>query len=484
MTGIRNIVFNFCFFFCARCLEMISSIVVVGMLARYLGLSDFGEYSLVMAVIWTVQPAINMSIPRILTVELSRDISKTVNYVGTGMSWNIWICTLLLMAVWVARSFGLDLPSYYFAGIVFALFLTLTQAVTSVFVAFQQIQYELYTTISSVFSLLLLTGGVIYLDLGLENVFLASAVSSVFAFFAAMLLNRRLSGLVLIPKMDFTILRYLLIVSLFYSMIQGLTQLSLYGGVFVLKILSGNIEVALFQAPMRIFTRLLVIPFSLIVALLPLLSRLAELPEKKDEMKKTAQTLMKLLMVMSMMMTITVFATAEELVGLIFGRAFYESINGLQHIVMGSLFLFINQFFIILFVICNRAKQGITLKILEFILCMVLNFLLVPKYGHLGSVWALILSSGLSSFGGFFVFPDLFEKDTFRHMSVIVISGGFIVAGLEGLSHIHAVVLFLSGMVCFTMAMLISGTVRWDELAPVMEVVNRRLGRAFSKKIS
>jgi len=259
MTGLKDILFNFCFFFSARCLEMISSILVVGMLARYLGLSDFGEYSLVMAVIWTVQPVINMSMPKILTVELSRDISKTADYIGTGMPWNIGVCTVLILIVWVARSLRVDLPVYYFTGMVIALFLTLTQTVTAVFIARQQIQYELYTTLSSVFSLVVLTGVVIYLNLNLEHVLWASAVSSAFAFLAAVVFNRKLSGFMLLPKLDLTILRYLLMVSLFYSIIQGLTQLSLYGGVFVLKTISGNIEVALFQAPMRIFTRLLII---------------------------------------------------------------------------------------------------------------------------------------------------------------------------------------------------------------------------------
>jgi len=186
---------------------------------------------------------------------------------------------------------------------------------------------------------------------------------------------------------------------------------------------------------------------------------------------------MKLLMVMSMVMTIAVFATAGELIGWVFGKAFSESASGLQHIVMGSLFLFINQFFIVLFVICNRVKQGITVKIIELTACMGLNLLLVPGYGHMGSVWALVLSNGISSFGGYVVFRDFFQGSTYKHMIIIVLSGWGIVAALGVLSQINAILLFLLGMLFFTGVMFISKTVQWDELLPVMDILGWKLGR-------
>ena len=102
---------------------------MVGMLARYLGLSDFGEYALVMAVVWIAQPVISMEIPRILVVELSRNMSRATGLIGTGIAWNIMIFIVLASTLLLVAENKENLPYYYFTGPFIALFKTLTQTV-------------------------------------------------------------------------------------------------------------------------------------------------------------------------------------------------------------------------------------------------------------------------------------------------------------------------------------------------------------------
>lgn len=482
MSKAIKVINNSFFVFAARVFETISGIVVIGMLARYLGVSDFGEYSLVMAVVWIAQPIISMAVPRILVVELSRDVSKAASYIGTGITWNILAFAVLALALWLAGALLGDMPFYYFTGLSIALFLTLTQTVGAVFIAYERMKYDTYTSLTAIFFLILLTGGVIFLDLGLEKVFLAAALAYLCGFAASVLFNRKVAGFIPVPAMDYKILRCLLSGSLSLSLIQVLVQLLFYCGVFFLKYMSGNIEVALFQAPIRIFIRFMIIPLSLMVALLPLFSRLAAAPEKKSELVGTTKTVLKFLMTGSMLLTIIAFTTAAEVISLIFGNAFTDSVAGFKITVLSTIFFFINQFCVMLCIACDRIKGFAIIKMVELAICILLNLALVPDYGYIGSMWALVLSSCIMSFGGYIIFWDLFQKESLKSMFLIIVSGFGIIAVLNCAPSMNFIISLTAGVFCFASVMIMSKMVSWNDLRSVMSVIWRKTPQGKGKE--
>ena len=481
MSKAIKIINNSFFVFAARVFETISGIVVIGMLARYLGVSDFGEYSLVMALVWIAQPIISMAVPRILVVELSRDVSKAASYIGTGITWNILVFAVLALTLWLADALLGDMPFYYFTGLFIAFFLMLRQTVGSVFIAYERMKYDTYTSLTAIFFLILLTGGVIFLDLGLEKVFLAVALAQLCGFVASVLFNRKVAGFIPVPAMDYKILKRLLAGSLALSLIQVMVQLLLYCGVFFLKNMSGNIEVALFQAPMRIFTRFMIIPLSLMVALQPVFSRLAAAPEKKSELVGTTKTVLKNLMIVSMLLTLIAFTTATEVISLIFGNAFTDSVAGFKIIVLGMIFFFINQFYVMLCIACDRIKGFALMKMAELAICVLLNLVLVPDQGYIGSMWALVLSSCIMSFGGYIFFRDLFQKESLKDMFLIIVTGFGIVAVLNCAPSMNFIISLTVGVFCFVSAMIMSKMFAWNDLRPVMSIIGRKTPQGESE---
>jgi len=479
-----KIINNSFFVFTARLLEMLSGIVIIGMLARYLGLSDFGEYSIVMSIVWITLPIISMAVPRSLVVEISRDPSKAASYIGTGITWNICVFAVIGFFLWLIDIRVVPLPFYYFVGLTISLFITLTQTVGTIYIANERMKYEIYTSFTSYFILLLLTGGVTFFNLGLEKVFMATSAAYFCGFIAAVLLGRKVAGFTLVPMMDRHILRKLLAGSFALSLIQVLVQLHIYCGVFFLKNLSGNIEVALYQAPMRIFTRFMIIPLSITVALMPIFSRLAMDSEKKHEMMETTRVVFKIFMLISMLITIVAYTSATEVISLILGQHFTNAIVGFKIVVLGTIFFFINQFYVMLCMTSGNFKGFSLLKMGEFVICVLLNLALVPAYGHNGSFWALIVSSCLMSFGGYVYFRDLFRKESLNSMTLILICGLGSIAVLNCMPPMNFLIPLTIGIFCFTGVMLVSKIIVWKELLPLLNIIGRKIhqGKATGYK--
>jgi len=468
-----KIINNSFFVFTARVFEAVAGVVVVGMLARYLGLSDFGEYSVVMAVVWIAQPIISMEIPRILVVELSRDVSRTAGYIGTGMACNIIVFTILVLALWLVGILLGGMPFYYYIGLSIGLFLTLTQTVSTGFIAYEQMKYDTYTSLIVIFFLILFTAGVIFLNLGLPRVFLAAALANFCGFIVSSFFNKEVIGFIPVPVMDYKILKGLLAGSIALSLIQILEQLLVYCGVFFLKNMTGNIDVALFQAPMRIFLKFMLIPLSLMMALMPLFSRLAAVPEKNSELVKTTQTVFKIFMIASMLLTLVAFTTAKEVIPLIFGDAFAASIAGFKVIILGTTFFFINIFYVLLCMVCDRIRSFAVIKITGMILCLFLNLVLVPGYGYIGSMWAVVLSSCMMFFAGYIFFWDLFQKESLKSMVLIFVSGFGIVAVLNYMHSMYFMISLAASLLCFSCVMIVTKIVVWNELLPLLKVIKR-----------
>lgn len=484
MSKAIKIINNSLFVFTARFLEMLSGIVIIAMLARYLGLSDFGEYSIVMAIVWITLPIISMAVPRGLVVEISRDLSKAERYVGTGMTWNILVFAFLGLLLWLIDILIVKLPFYYFVGLSISLFITLTQTVGTIYIANEKMKYEIFTSFTSYSMLLLLTGGVIYFDLGLEKVFLATSGAYFCGFVAAVLLGRKVADFTPVPMMDRQILRKLLEGSLALSMIQVLVQLHIYCGAFLLKNLSGNVEVALYQAPMRIFTRFMIIPLSITVALMPIFSRLAVASEKKLEMMETTSIVFKIFMLISMLITIVAYSSATEVISLILGRNFANSVIGFKIVVLGTIFFFINQFYVML-CMTSESFNGFTwIKVVEFVICVLLNLLLIPAYGHIGSFWALIISSCFMSIGGYVYFRGLFRNDSLKNMSFVLSCGFGVIAMMNFMPPVNFIFPMSLGIFCFIASMIVSHVIVWRELLPVLNIIGRKIhqGKATGYK--
>ena len=101
MDIVKRIAKNSVWILSARGIELVSNLIIVALVARYLGVKEFGLYSFLMAILWISLPIINLGIPRILTREISQDFQKASNLVGIGITFNSFVVIIIVSALFV-----------------------------------------------------------------------------------------------------------------------------------------------------------------------------------------------------------------------------------------------------------------------------------------------------------------------------------------------------------------------------------------------
>ena len=408
MVQTKKIAGNLLFTFSSRAIEIIAGLAVVALLSRYLNLEEFGAYSVLLAVMWVVLPLLNAGYPRILVREISQHKNRAVHFLMIGCTWNILV-SLGLAAI-------LLLSAYWFTGqqiILFAFVLVtvtimaLTQTFATLYIAFQRMHYETGPTLLTMLLLLLFIGALVRFDLGLTNIFAAYALAY-------------LAGLALTVKLTSTLAPYgqhlavnlagvgtTFKESLYIGIFQLLVQLYLYSGVFILKLLADNADIALFQAPFRIFTRLQIIPMSFMPVLLPIFSRLLCQQTGKSELQHTSIAVFKIMMLISLFLTIITFSLADTFVPMLLGSNFTESATVFKILSLSTCFFFLNTVFDTLFIASRRITLLTSIQAGGLLVCAAANFMLVPHLSFLGSSWAIFISSGMMTVAGFYCFKDI-----------------------------------------------------------------------------
>lgn len=160
--------------------QALVSLVLVAIVARYLGQAGLGRYGFVISFIELFIAFIDLGMNRILVREIAKDQPN-----ADRLASSIWTLRLLLALImlgvvaFVARGAGgqglwLAIMVYYLSQVVFIL----SDVFNSVFHGFQRMEYQFWAVTGSQVALLLLTLGVVWLDLGLVALFGARLVAN------------------------------------------------------------------------------------------------------------------------------------------------------------------------------------------------------------------------------------------------------------------------------------------------------------------
>jgi len=401
---------NIVFTFAARAAELLAGLTLVGMLSRYLGLEDFGRYSVLTAVGWVALPLLNLGFPRILVREIAQRKERAAEQILVGWTWNL-LMTLLLAAGLLAGSFFFALADVKLLLIIAATagLMAMTQTAGTVSIALQRMQYETITALTTAVVLVGLIALVMRWQLGLGAVFAANALACLAGLAVTVHLTSKLSPYLRELRQNMPKLRQgkkLLRESLQIGLFQLLVQLHLYTGVFLLTALAGNAEAALFQAPFRIFSRVQIIPMTFIPVLLPIFSRLF-FAEHRNELRQTSQSVFRYMLLACLFLTFFAAALSDQVIPLILGSEFKASAQVFRILSLSICFSFLNTIFDAFFIASKKVGAMGWVQAAGVLLCGIGNLLLIPHYASIGSSWAIVLSSGLMFAVNWFLFRDL-----------------------------------------------------------------------------
>jgi len=369
----------------ANLLDLLFGLLTVAVFARYLGVEVYGQYAFLSSVVALIIPIPHFGFRRIMMRELSRNRGNVDTYLGSLLLLRGALSLVALFVVFIAvRLLGLT-DNYAFAAYLITgaeIAAVFGMSFMTVFFAYENMVYNtLFTLLSRVVGVVLILA-VVFFDLGFLALLWALFIPNLLSLFL---------GYALVAKkfcrpsykIDTARLSYLLKESFPLFLELVFRQSFLRVDIFVLKALRSLTEIALFNAPYSLITRLQIVPMAFTTALLPLFSRLAE--DSRSSFEAIYAKVFKFFLCMTLPMAVAATMLATEITVAIFGEEFKQAAVALQILVWMINLMFLESLFNTVLVSLDKQWFTALTHAIMFVINLGLDILLVPFYGFLGA---------------------------------------------------------------------------------------------------
>ncbi|MBI5826123.1 MAG: oligosaccharide flippase family protein [Deltaproteobacteria bacterium] len=303
----------------------------------------------------------------------------------------------------------------------------------SVFQAFEKMLYE--PLIAIVSSVVMSAGiaAVIYLDMGLLWLLIAAAVANAVQLsVAAGIVSYRFvrPSFKIDGKVFRALLKHSSIIGLGIFFYQNLFRID----VLMLKWLGSAKEVALFQIPHNMVMQIQILPFALVAALLPVLSRLM----KSDPGRVAAvyEKTFRYIFILSVFLSIFLCLFAGEVIEIVFGSKYLESAATFMVVSWAVVPLSMDILLNTMLIVMNKQKYSVyyggTALAMNFLAALVL----IPAYGYMAAAYIALFSYCLLFiFSLYFVVGNGLPLVLDRILSKTLLAGATGAAGMIWLKH-------------------------------------------------
>jgi O-antigen/teichoic acid export membrane protein len=371
--------------------------VYVAALARYIHPAGMGKIATATSLVSILILIANFGLGQVIIRDVASDKKKAAVYVPNVLA----LRALLSVVFWIVI-FGITRITQYSSDTILVIYIygaayvfdVFTDVVISIFNAYEEMEYQAGLQIGRDVINIGLSLGAIYMGASLTVIVLVSAVASLLKLVASLAvlrwrfikpelqIDRRLCLQLLKVALPFAALTFIIVVQ---SSIDTIL-LSLY---------RPEQEVGWFSAANGLIAYLLLLPAQFLQAIFPVFARFLSLSE--DALQQAYRTSFKYLLLLGFPLWVGTIATADHVIVLVFGPDFEKSVLSLQ-ILAFTLFWMYGYTNGALLTATGGQTILVALEGLSFVVNIIVAFLLIPRYGHIGASIAAISSGVLLSF--------------------------------------------------------------------------------------
>lgn len=372
-------------------------------LAKNLGVSDFGLYTVALAYFSIISSFADFGFNRFLVREIARDKLRASELLCNIMMLRLTL-TSVIFGIFSFSLYILDPDKFRVSLILLSVLAILPQAVAltfdGVFIALQKLQFSALALIIS--SLTTVLFGFYFITLGFGpmgavNALIVGQVLYVLALFIFLYFTNSLS----FSKITLQILKKALVGSLPYGLLGVLGLLYFRIDTVILSYLKGNYQTGLYGVAYRFLEATIFLPSSFAAALFPTMTKLHD--ANLVEMKKLYAKSLKLMGILSLFVLIFYLAILPVIINL-FLPNYSEAVNAIKILSLSIPFIFLSTPGVQVILSSEKyLKEVMLFSTFTLIFNIVLNLLFVPKFGILAASVVTVLSDILS-FTIFFIF--------------------------------------------------------------------------------
>ncbi|MDP8218993.1 MAG: flippase [Candidatus Theseobacter exili] len=433
------------------------------MAARYLGDVEFGKYCFALSFVNLFMMLGDWGVSYSTTIQISRDRSTAKfflgNLLGLQAATGILIFSLIAFLAWILKlSPNIKLILYLQTFVLIAK--TYKIGFRWMFKAFERFDLEAFTLLIER-SANFFVGLCVLIAWGQK-----ALVPFVATFLVVKIADAILSGFILKFKVIFSRPRFqpaewlrLVRNGLPFVIAYTLQHVFFQIDTIMLKLITTNAEVGWYNAPFRIIEGLLVVPCVISYALIPTLSQAHLI--SRESVTGLFRRGSKYMLLMSIPLILFVWTFTETLILRIFGAQYLPAVPVFRILITSTAFIFISHLSTTVLYCIDRQKYVIWASIASVFVNIILNAILIPRYGILGAGSATFVTQALFVMLTLIILRKLDYKLKWPGILWKPITGGIACAGVFFFTHNWG--LFLSTItagISYLIVLTLLGT--WD----------------------
>ncbi|MFC1533107.1 flippase [Thermodesulfobacteriota bacterium] len=369
-------------------------LVLVIVLARYLGPEKYGLYSLAFIFYGIFLLLSNLGIDTVITKNVSRDLTQTVPYISfvsffkiisSFLSFSIIAFLVLLLGYGETTRMGILLLC------VAIFFSTQYDLISAIFFAYEKMEFP--SIINSIRSLLSLGFIIALIRLGKDVHAILSA--QLFAIIICTLIQCYIFGKLIVPlknvRLQFKIPTEIIRESLHFFLVAALFILNTRMDILMISWFMEERSVGVYASAIEIINILMILPALISKVLFPVFSK--NYKENKPAMVIIANTAIRFNIILGVPLSIGMLLLSSQLVNFIFGVKYLDA-GIILMIFSVNLFLFF-PLTILSWIYSATDNVSIIVKssLISIIINITLNMMLIPIYGLPGAALATVTCS-------------------------------------------------------------------------------------------
>ena len=405
----KKILKNISWLFFDRVFRMGMGLIIGAWVARYLGPSQFGTFSYLLATIGIFTPFATLGLESMVVKELVDSPQRTASIMSTAFTLRL-LAGLVSFAICICVFYFLkrNEPSVFYVGCILALTL-LSQALVSI---------ELYYQAQVASKVAVIAQSIAYILMNLCKVVLILTEAELMAFAIVTTLEITLGGLFMAlsyKKITKQRLTFSIDVILARRLLQKGWPLIFSGFMIMIYMridqimlseMVNDYEVGTYSAALKLSEIWYIIPAIICNSFFPSIIEAKKLSQKNYF--RRIQKLFDILFFISLLIAVFVTLFSSLIIDVLYGDQYKNAAIILSIHIWTAVFVFLGVGSSNFFIIENLQIKGLTRTVLGAVLNIILNLILIPKFLAVGAAVATLISQFFSSYGF-----DLLSRKTY-----------------------------------------------------------------------
>lgn len=462
--------------FTARISKQLFGLIIAIIVARYLGPDNYGKYAFAISFCYIFMVFSDFGLNDLFVRDIAAERSRVSKYLAASLLIKPLLASISLVVLYIILrilNYSSELIVCTMLFSIHIFFITQINTTASIFRAYEKMEYNSLIAILVGFIGLLITVTVVYLKQPLANILFFR----VFGFFIGALLSLYIvSKQIAKPdfKINFPFFANLTKKSFPFLTIGLIHTLYFKVDIIMLSKLKGDAYVGWYTpAANDLFFGLFLIPGTVATVVYPIFSR--QFNQSIERMRETVNFVIKILTILGVAISVGTFILASQIIHLIFGPQYAQSVIILQIMALAISFAFIREPLGFALASMGMEKFLMWMNTFFLVLNILLNAILIPRYAHIGAALTSVSCIIFSLFLNFYVLrrkiQEIFLAKNFLKPVIAASLMGIVIYYLRDFNLILTICIgaFVYGVAIFTI-----GTFNKAEIAQLKAIISKK----------